>query len=231
MKKRTYNIISFLIFLAAMTVLFSVSFPLIKSYNHPETFKEYIEGFGVWGFFVMLLIQIAQIIIAFIPGEAIEFVAGAIYGWLGGLLFCTFGIAIGQIIIFKAVRFFGRGLAQRVAGSKIMNKYKFLQDEKRLKRLIFFLFFIPGTPKDLITYIAPLTKIKLEDFLLITIFARLPSIITSTYAGDAFADKDFLRLAVIYGIVAIFSVGGLLFYRRWDKRHTEKQNISETKKI
>lgn len=231
MKKRTYNIISFLIFLASMAVLLAISFPLIKSYNHPDEFKEYIESLGVWGFLVMLLIQIAQIIVAFIPGEAIEFVAGAIYGWLGGLLFCSLGILIGQFIIFKAVRFFGKSLVERAAGSRLMNKYKFLHDEKRLKRLIFFLFFIPGTPKDLITYIVPLTKIELKDFLLIAIFARLPSVVTSTYAGDAFADKDILRLIIIYGIVALFSVVGLLIYKHWDKVHSTKQNENEIKKI
>ncbi|MBE7039643.1 MAG: TVP38/TMEM64 family protein [Ruminococcaceae bacterium] len=231
MKKRTYKIISVFAFILVIAFLSVIAFELIKSYKHPELFKEYIEGFGVWGFFVMLLIQITQVVVAFIPGEAIEFVAGTIYGWFGGLILCSFGITIGQLIIFKAVRFFGKGLVERAAGSKIMNKYRFLYDEKRLKKVIFFLFFIPGTPKDLITYIVPLTKIQLKDFIIITLFARLPSVITSTYAGDAFADKAILKLVVIYGIVLIFSAVGLLIYKHWDKKHTARQNINEIKKI
>lgn len=229
MKKRIYGIISFLIFLAVMAILTAIAFPLIKSYNHPELFQKYIENFGIWGFFVMLLIQVAQIIVAIIPGEAVEFVAGTIYGWFGGLLLCSIGIATGQTIIFKAVRFFGKNLVEKAAGSKTMNKYKFLNDETRLKRVVFFLFFIPGTPKDLITYIVPLTKINLRDFIIITLFARLPSVISSTYAGDAFADKDLLRIAIIYGIVLIFSIIGLLIYKAWDKKHISKKNKLSSK--
>ncbi|MBE7027637.1 MAG: TVP38/TMEM64 family protein [Ruminococcaceae bacterium] len=230
MKKRTYNLISFFVFILVILILSVIAFELIKSYRHPELFKEYIEGFGIWGFFIMLFIQITQVVVAFIPGEAIEFVAGTIYGWFGGLIICLVGIAIGQLVIFKAVGFFGKRLVERAAGSKIMNKYKFLHDEKRLKAVIFFLFFIPGTPKDLITYIVPLTKIKLRDFIIINLFARLPSVISSTCAGNAFADKAILKLFVIYGIVIIFSAIGLLIYRYWDKKHTAKQNIHKTKK-
>ena len=105
---------------------------------------------------------------------------------------------------------------------KAMNKFKFLQDEKKLKSLIFFLFFIPGTPKDLITYIAPLTKIKLRDFMIITLIARIPSVISSTYGGSALAEQNFLKAAIIYGIITLFSLAGIIIYRIWDKKHTQK---------
>lgn len=222
MKKTVYHIISVLTFILAMTALTIISLPLIQSYSNPEKFREYIESFGVLGFLVMLLIQIAQIIVAFIPGELVEFIAGTIYGWLGGLLLCSLGILTGQFIIFKIVRVLGKNFVTKVAGSKVMTKFKFLQDEKKLKRVIFFLFFIPGTPKDLIAYIVPLTKIKIRDFLILTLFARLPSVISSTYAGDAFADKNLVNLIVIYSIVLIFTVVGLAIYKQWEKRHKEK---------
>ena len=196
-----------------------MAFPLITSYKNPEEFKAFIDSFGNWGFLMMLFIQIFQVVVALIPGEVVETLSGVIYGWFGGFIFCSVGIAIGEFIIFKAVKFFGNDLVEHAAGSEAINKFKFLQDEKKLKTIIFFLFFIPGTPKDLITYIAPLTKIKLRDFLIITLIARIPSVISSTYGGSALAEQNFIKAAIIYGVIAIFSIVGIIIYKIWDKKH------------
>ncbi len=218
MKKNSYKIFSVVLFFVAMILLTVIAIPLIQSLGNPKEFKAFIDSCGPWGFGMMLFIQVSQIVVALIPGELVEFVAGTVYGWLGGLLFCLFGVAVGQTIIFWLVKFLGKDFAEGVAGSKAVSKFKFLQDEKKLRTILFFLFFIPGTPKDLLTYLVPLTKIKCADFLVITLFARIPSIVSSTYAGDAFSNKDFLTLAVTYGAIILFSVAGVICYRIWDEK-------------
>lgn len=220
MKKNTFKLISTIIYVAAMVLLTAIAVPLIKSYDNPDDFIRLIDSFGIFGFIVMLFIQVAQVIVALIPGEIIEFVAGTLYGWFGGFLFCLFGVAIGQCVIFLAVRFLGENLVEKAAGSKAMNKYKFLRDEKRLKTVIFIVYFLPGTPKDLLTYIVPLTKIKLADFMVISLLARIPSIISSTLGGDAFAEKNYLFLAIIYVLILIISISGALIYKKWDAKHS-----------
>lgn len=206
-----------------------IAFPLIKSYQDINKFKDFIDSFGSWGFLMFIIIQILQIVVAFIPGEVIETLSGMIYGWFGGFVLCTVGIAIGQSLIFKAVRFFGHDFVEKAAGSKAMNRFKFLHDEKKLKSIIFLLFLIPGTPKDLITYIAPLTKINLRDFLIITLIARMPTIISSTYGGSALAEQDLWKAAIVYGIIALFSITGIIIHRIWDRKHEskEKQNTNK----
>ena len=62
---------------------------------------------------------------------------------------------------------------------------RFLQDSRRLNLLTFIVFFIPGTPKDLLSYFIGLTDMKLGTWLCITAVARIPSIVTSTVTGDA----------------------------------------------
>ncbi|MBR2020810.1 MAG: TVP38/TMEM64 family protein [Clostridia bacterium] len=211
--KKNFRMATTIIYIIAMVLLTLIAIPLIKSYNNPDEFISVIDGFGVFGFIVMLFIQISQVIVALIPGEIVEFVAGTLYGWFGGLVFCLLGIAVGQCIVFIAVRFLGETLVERAAGSKAMTKYKFLRDEKRLKTVIFILYFLPGTPKDLLTYVVPLTKITLRDFIVISVLARIPSVVTSTLGGAAFAEKDYISLAVIYGIIFIISIGGMILYR------------------
>lgn len=229
MKKHTFNIISLIIFLAAIAMLTVIALPLIKSYQDIDKFKAFIDSFGPWGFLMLIFIQIFQIVVAFIPGEVVETLSGMIYGWFGGFAICAIGIAVGQALVFKAVRFFGHDFVEKAAGSNAMNRFKFLRDEKKLKTIIFFLFFIPGTPKDLITYIAPLTKINLRDFLIITLIARTPTIISSTYGGSALAEQDFWKAAIVYGIIAVFSISGIIIHKIWDKKHSskEKKNMND----
>lgn len=213
------NVISIVVFVAAMAVLAVVAIPLITNLNNPEAFKAYIDSFGAWGFVMMFLVQIAQIVVALIPGEVVEFLAGTLYGWFGGLCFCLFGIAVGQTIIFKAVKTLGKGFVEKVAGSEKLAKFKFLQDEKKLKAVVFLLFFIPGTPKDAITYIVPLTKMKLRDFLIITLTARIPSVVSSTLAGAALMNRGIETTIIIYAVIAVISLLGVFFYKLWEKKH------------
>lgn len=223
MKKETYKRISIGIFIFALVVLSAIVVPLIWSYKEPELFNEFIKNFGIWGMAVMFFIQVAQIVVALIPGELIEFVAGTLYGCIGGAVFCLIGIAVGQYIIFKCVRALGRNFVENIADSKVVKKMKFLQNEKKLKTVIFVLFFIPGTPKDLITYIVPFTKISLKDFLMISLIARIPSVVSSTFAGSAFAEKNFQTLCIAYIVIAIISIAGLLGYKKWEKKKTKKE--------
>ena len=217
MNKKTLRLILSVIYVIALIALTFIAIPFLKSFENPEEFKNYIDGFGIWGFIVVILIQIAQIVISVIPGELVEFATGAVFGWFGGLLLCLIGIALGQTIVFCLVKFLGKDFIDVVAGSKAMGKLKFLQNEKKLKTLIFILFFLPGTPKDLVTYIVPLTKIKLKDYLFISLFARIPSIISSTYAGSLFIENDFKMLVIIYGAVAILTLIGFIAYKAYEK--------------
>ena len=228
MKKNIFKIVSIILFIAAIVILATITIPLIKMYNNPEKLKAYIESLGAWGLLMMFFVQISQIVVALIPGEVVEFVAGALYGWFWGLIFCTVGIIVGQLIIFQIVRILGKGFVEKVAGSKLMQKYAFLHDEKKLKTIIFFLFFIPGTPKDMLTYIVPLTKVKLRDFLILTAIARIPSVLSSTFAGAAFTQNNLLVLIITYAVILVFTVIGFLIYKFiYPKRNPP---VSETQK-
>lgn len=222
MKKKALKLISLIIYIIAMIILTLVAIPFMKSLREPEKFQAFINGFGAWSFLIMLFMQIAQVIVALIPGEVVEFLVGTLYGWFGGLIFCLFGVAVGQALIFSAVRFFGKNFVENIAGSKAMGKLKFLKNEKKLKIIIFLLFFIPGTPKDLLTYVVPLTSISLRDFLIITLFARIPSIVSSTFAGSAFVNNDFKTTLITYAIILIISVIGMIAYNRFESKINKK---------
>ena len=74
------------------------------------------------------------------------------------------------------------------------------------------MFLIPGTPKDLITYIIGLTEVSIPMYVLLTTVARIPSILMSTLGGDAFSEGKIVKAVIIFAIAAIISGAGYLIY-------------------
>ena len=97
---------------------------------------------------------------------------------------------------------------------------------------VFILFFIPGTPKDPLTYIAPIAPIHPIKYLLIATFARFPSIITSTILGDRIAEGDYMMAIVVFLITALISVLGIILGNKFIKaKQSEKTAEAEKEEI
>ena len=195
-------------------------------------FKTYIDSIGIIGWFVTLGIQLLQIFIAFIPGEPIELMLGFVWGPWIGMLTCLFGIFIGTTVIFLLVKRFGRPFVRRIVGDKDLSTYKFLSDPRKIDLTVFVLFFIPGTPKDALTYIAPLAPIEPARYLVIATLARIPSIITSTLLGDSLAEGEYLVSVIVFVVTALISALGIIFGNKFiNRKNSEKalKEIDETK--
>lgn len=190
-----------------------------------ESFREKVEAHGVLSRLVFVFLVVVQVVIAIIPGEPFEFAAGYAFGWFEGALLCMAGILIGSIIIFVLVRKFGKPFVNLFFPDKDLDNLKFLQNGERVGIVTFLLMFIPGTPKDLLSYAAGLTKMSMKTWLLIVGIARIPSVITSTIPGSAANENKFLLAVIIYGATFLVSFAGLLIY----KQFLRKKNQSEEK--
>ena len=138
-----------------------------------EELRAFVSSMGVLGWAVMLGLQVLQIVVAVIPGEPVEILMGALYGAWGGFLTCELGVLIGSCGVFYAVRALGTPLVRAVFGEEKLRSFAFLQNTQKLEALTFLLFFIPGTPKDVLTYVAGLTPIRPLRFLGIALFAEM----------------------------------------------------------
>lgn len=202
---------------AAAVIVTILMIPYIMSLTDEAkraAFEEKIRSLGFGGFAIMLLLQIAQVIFAVIPGEPVELVMGALYGTWGGLAVCLLGSVLGTVVIYYCVNRFGHKFVNRFVSSDSFARFKFLHNAEKRDFLIFFLFLIPGTPKDVLTYFSPFTKIPLVRFLILTSVARIPAIISSTYVGHTLIKGDILKSAVVYLIVGVISGVCLLLYNR-----------------
>jgi len=120
--------------------------------------------------------------------------------------------------VFLLTRRFGVKLVELFVDRDKILQLRFLNTEKKRDRLIFILFLIPGTPKDLLTYFVGLTDIKLSSFLVISLIARFPSVISSTVGGHLLGQENYMGALILYGITAALSGIGLLIYNAIMKR-------------
>jgi len=169
----------------------------------------------------MIGISAFQIIVAIIPGEPFEIAAGYAFGWFWGAVLCLIGTLLGQIVVFLFAKKFGMDFVEIFVSTEKIKEMNFLKDNKKLYITTFFIFLIPGTPKDVISYVAGITPIKLVPFLLVSGVARIPSVVSSTIGGCCLGLKNYTMAAAVFIVTLI--VSGILFfvYKRYEKKKSK----------
>ncbi|MCC3867431.1 TVP38/TMEM64 family protein [Terrisporobacter mayombei] len=169
----------------------------------------------------MIGISAFQIIVAIIPGEPIEIASGYAFGWFLGAVLCLAGTLLGQVVVFLFAKKFGMDFVEIFVSKEKLEKMTFLKDNKKLYMTTFFIFLIPGTPKDVISYVAGVTPIKLVPFLLVSGVARIPSVVSSTIGGCCLGLKNYTMAATVFIVTLI--VSGILFfiYKRYEKKKSK----------
>ncbi|MGL5616444.1 MAG: TVP38/TMEM64 family protein, partial [Sarcina sp.] len=177
--------ITFLVIIAIVLgfVLFKYGINHKTIFTNIDEFKEVILSYGSFSFLAFLFIQILQIVLFFIPGEAVQVAGGYIFGPYISFLLCISGAVIGSAITFLVTRKFGKPFLQKICGKDNLWLVKKLDSSKSgekkhnsHRKLIFALYLIPGVPKDLLGYICGVADISLKDFLILSTVGRAPAL-------------------------------------------------------
>lgn len=206
------SIAVFVVVLVLLTIF--VGGPIVKTIGDPASFRVWIDARGIWGKLLFIGLLILQVVVAFIPGEPFELAAGYAFGAVWGTILVWIGLALGTTIVFLFVRKVGIKAVKVFFPRERINSLKYLKDEKALNAAAFVLFLIPGTPKDLLTYAAGLTKIRLLPWVVLTSVARIPSIVTSTISGNALGMQNYTLAIIVYAATALLSGICFFFYQR-----------------
>ena len=91
------------------------------------------------------------------------------------------------------------------------------REQKRMDLMIFLLFLIPGTPKDLMTYVAGLLPIPLARYLILTSFARIPSMIGNALGGSMLGRQNYRAAMITMAVVVLISLIVFFVYRNHER--------------
>lgn len=230
-KVKIFKIILTIMLLILIIGIIAYLFPVMKNLSSIEgqvAFKQKVEDSGVLGMLSLFGLQVAQIFLIIVPGEPIEILAGMCYGGLWGTVFIMVSAFIISTTIFLLVRKFGKKFVYSFCSEERVKKIensKLFNNPKKIEMIMLILFLIPGTPKDLLVYIAGLLPIKPLKFILISSIARFPSVISSTLAGENLAVGDWKMSIILYAIVFILVAILVFIINKFDKDKTTNEAL------
>ncbi len=200
--------------------LWILSVRLWDLFEDHHRLKEFILSFGIYSPLAFILLQVIQVVVAPIPGGAIEFLGGYLFGAGAGMLYSTIGLILGSWLAFSIARIFEKWAVEKFVSPKTMKKFDYLIGHEGLI-LSFLLFLIPGFPKDALCYILGLTPMHLGIFLTISTIGRIPGTLIATLQGAKAFEHQYKLFLILSGASA---VAILVFYiyheqiHQWIKR-------------
>lgn len=216
MKKR---IIQVLAVMAAVAITAIVGFLMVRFVSESGSFERWSEQHAVLGRLVYVIMVLFQVVVAVIPGEPLEIAGGFAFGAVEGTLLCMAGAMTGSVIVFALVRKYGMRVVEIFFTRDKLKAVRFLKNDKKRDFLLALIFILPGTPKDLLCYFAPLTDIKWPLWLAICSLGRFPSIVTSTVGGSALETENYWSAVAVFAVTLMVSLGGVWLYHRICDRH------------
>ena len=239
-RKSKIKILRILLAIITVAIIIGVIIYLVPVMQNLSTaegqvaFKNKVNESGIIGFLMLFGLQVAQIFLIILPGEPIEILAGMCYGGWGGLLFITVSVFIITTIIFFLIRKFGRKFVYDICSEEKIKKIensKLFKNPKKIEWILIILFMIPGTPKDLIVYISGLLPIKPLRLILISTFARFPSVISSTFAGNSLVQGNWQFSIIVYAITFILVGLIVIIVNKLDKSKVTEETLKSIQEV
>ena len=212
-----FRFVGLIAFLAIMVVIVIAVWPYVAdvfSEGGVERLVDRVRNAGPVGVLILLGMQFLQVVVAFIPGEVVQLAAGLMYGPLAGSIIILVGCIISSSIIFQLVHRLGAPFVQGMVSTEHLEKFRHFEATGKLDLIVFILFLIPGLPKDVFTYLVPLTDMEYKKFIVLTTVGRIPGVVASTYTASGLANGQIVGPVVVVAIVAIVAVIGVLFRDR-----------------
>lgn len=193
--------------------------PLIRFISDSAAFRAWVDNHGIYSRIAFMGMMIFQVLIALIPGEPFEIAAGYAFGAVEGTFLCLAACTVGSVLVFWLVRIFGNKLIRIFFSEEQIASVLFLKSSPKRDFLFLFVFILPGTPKDLLSYYAGATDIRFPAWLLICSLGRIPSVVSSSIGGNALGDQSYLYAVIVFAVTLVISVIGLLIYNHVCSRH------------
>jgi uncharacterized membrane protein YdjX (TVP38/TMEM64 family) len=180
--------------LAALLILWGR--PLLHLLYDVQRVRRFVASFGVWAPLGLIILEIAQVVLAPVPGGVIDLASGYLFGPGWGALYSMIGLMGGTIIALSLARRFGRPLVERLVPSHTLGR---LDRYASHRGPIFFLllFLMPFTPNDVVCFLAGLTPIPLPMLVLIAAIGRFPGVLMANLIGANVARLTSLELLLI----------------------------------
>ena len=161
-----------------------------------EAIQAYIVSWGMAAPVIFTAIQILQVVIAPIPGEATGFIGGFLFGAFKGFLYSSIGLSVGSLINFGIGRLLGKRFIRKlIPASQINQLDKLVHRQGAIVLFICFLF--PGFPKDYLCLFLGISDLPFKLFFVMATFGRMPGTLALSVQGASLYEQEYVLMTVI----------------------------------
>jgi uncharacterized membrane protein YdjX (TVP38/TMEM64 family) len=184
---------------------------IYDSLHNRHELKRFILSFGAYSPLAYILLQIIQVIVAPIPGGAIEFLGGYLFGVKAGFVYSMIGLMFGSWAAFSLARIFEKIAVEKFVSERTRKKFDYLVEHEGVI-LSFILFLLPGFPKDALCYILGLTPMHLGIFLIISTIGRIPGTLIATLQGAKAFEHQYYTFGILLGGSALVILAFYIYH-------------------
>lgn len=213
-KSDLFKFVGLVAFFVLMGIILAAMWPWIAdafTEGGVERLVGRMQDAGPVGVLILLGLQFLQVVVAFIPGEGVQFAAGLMYGPVLGAIIILLGCLISSAIIYQLVHRLGAPFVRDMVSTEHLEKFRKFEKSGKLDTVVFILFLIPGLPKDVFTYVVPLTDMEIKRFLMLTTIGRIPGVVASTYVASAMASGNTVGAVVVAIVVIAIAICAFVF--------------------
>jgi uncharacterized membrane protein YdjX (TVP38/TMEM64 family) len=184
---------------------------LTQYIHEKEKIRYLLKEAGPFGPLVFITVQALQVVFAPIPGEATGFLGGFLFGAPLGFLYSTFGLTLGSMLAFLLGHLLEEKFVVKVVSPATMQRFDFLMEHQGAL-VAFFLFLLPGFPKDYLCFLLGLSPMSFRVFVVLVAVGRIPGTLMLSLQGANVYEGDYLSFAIILALCLV--VGGLMYHHR-----------------
>ena len=226
MSKHVVKIAAAILILAAVVVAFRV----LPVANWLRDFQTYVRGLGAIGYVVYIVVY-AVCVVAFVPASILTLGAGAIFGFVGGVIVVIIGATLGATLSFLLARTVMR---KRVEAMTAKNA-KFRALDRAIAsegiKIVFLVRLAVVFPFTWLNYAFGLTAIPLRSYVAATFIGIIPAtaafVFVSSAATTAATTHASLITKTVYIAGGIIALAVSVFIGRIATRAIKRAGVDE----
>jgi uncharacterized membrane protein YdjX (TVP38/TMEM64 family) len=165
--------------------------------------EAWIIQLGWFGPAALITLNALQIVVAPIPGYAVQLAAGFLFGpWWGGL-WANLGLLLGGSIAFGLSRRYGRPLAAYLVGGERIERWERVTHST--STLVWFMLLL-GPTGDLPYFLGGLASVSYAKVMLLTLLIRVPSTFVVAAAGAGVMWLSWWQMVLAFALLGVMLV-------------------------
>ena len=180
MSDKRSQILKIVITLSAILLIVMAAYFLFRYFGieipSREEIQHFIESSGAIAPLIYIFVSFLQVTFVPIPGAVTIIAGNYVFGPIKAFVYSYIGMLLGSVLAFYLGRWIGRPFVNWVAGDKKKVDGWIEKLKGREKILLFYMFFLPVFPDDLLCSVAGILPITSMTFLLMQLITRATSV-------------------------------------------------------